>query len=234
MTPGSLWESITAAGKPRGRLHGARTAIDLADLSHRTSLGGRLEELEGCSVVLLIRNQLTAALAMIELDGVAAPHGAVPAGPGGAAPAGGDARRRSRRLRARCRGPAGRHTRCSAHRHRRHPAAAHARAAARAARDRVDPADLRHHRCAKARPALRSRASPARSPGSRAAARAVSCGAPSTTSAATAACRSSCARCTPARWCCRRRPSRWSISSRAPPPPASPTSRARPRTGAAP
>ena len=72
MTPGSLWESITAAGKPRGRLHGARTAIDLADLSHRTSLGGRLGELEGCSVVLLIRNQLAAALTMLELDGVAA------------------------------------------------------------------------------------------------------------------------------------------------------------------
>ena len=72
MTPGSLWESITAAGKPRGRLHGPRSAIDLADLSHRTSLGGRLGELEGCSVVLLIRNQLAAALTMLELDGVAA------------------------------------------------------------------------------------------------------------------------------------------------------------------
>jgi acyl-coenzyme A synthetase/AMP-(fatty) acid ligase len=72
MTPGSLWESITAAGAPRGRLHGARTAIDLADLTHRTSLGGRLGELEGCSVVLLIRNQLAAALTMLELDGVAA------------------------------------------------------------------------------------------------------------------------------------------------------------------
>ena len=71
MTPGSLWESITAAGVPPGRLHGVRTAVDLADLAHRTSLGGRLGELEDKSVLLLIRDQLAAALTMLELDGVA-------------------------------------------------------------------------------------------------------------------------------------------------------------------
>jgi acyl-coenzyme A synthetase/AMP-(fatty) acid ligase len=66
----SLWESIHAKGAPEGRLHGLRHCIPLADLAHGSSLGGRLEELRGRSVLLLIRDQLTAALVMIELDGV--------------------------------------------------------------------------------------------------------------------------------------------------------------------
>jgi len=68
----SLWESITAAGAPRGRLHGASAGVDLADLTHRTSLGNRLEELRGRSVLLAVQDPLRAALAMLELDGVAA------------------------------------------------------------------------------------------------------------------------------------------------------------------
>jgi acyl-coenzyme A synthetase/AMP-(fatty) acid ligase len=68
----SLWESINAAGTPRGRLHGIRHVIPLAELAHATSLGGRLEQLRDRSVVLLAKDQLTAALALIELDGVAA------------------------------------------------------------------------------------------------------------------------------------------------------------------
>src|SRR5579863_10029938 len=71
MTAGSLWESITAVGVPSGRLHGATTSVHLADLAHRTSLGGRLGELAGKSVLLLIHDQLSAALTMLELDGVA-------------------------------------------------------------------------------------------------------------------------------------------------------------------
>jgi acyl-coenzyme A synthetase/AMP-(fatty) acid ligase len=67
----SLWESITAEGVPRGRLHGPHAVIPLADFRHASSLGGRLEGLRGRSVVLLLKEQLTAALAMIELDGVA-------------------------------------------------------------------------------------------------------------------------------------------------------------------
>lgn len=67
----SLWESITAAGAPRGCLHGAHAVIPLADFRHASSLGGRLEELRGRSVVLVLKEQLTAALTMIELDGVA-------------------------------------------------------------------------------------------------------------------------------------------------------------------
>jgi acyl-coenzyme A synthetase/AMP-(fatty) acid ligase len=67
----SLWGSINAAGTPSGRLHGIRHVIPLAELAHTTSLGGRLEELRDRSVVLLAKDQLTAALALIELDGVA-------------------------------------------------------------------------------------------------------------------------------------------------------------------
>ena len=69
--PGALWESITAAGVPRGRLYGRYVAVALADLAHASSLDGRLEELRDRSVLLLIKDQLTAALALIELDGVA-------------------------------------------------------------------------------------------------------------------------------------------------------------------
>ena len=67
----SLWESINSAGLPGGRLHGIRHVIPLAELAHATSLGGRLEELRDRSVLLLAQDQLTAALALIELDGVA-------------------------------------------------------------------------------------------------------------------------------------------------------------------
>jgi acyl-coenzyme A synthetase/AMP-(fatty) acid ligase len=67
----SLWESINAAGTPPGRLFGIRHAIPLAELANATSLCGRLEELRDRSVVLLTKDQLTAALALIELDGVA-------------------------------------------------------------------------------------------------------------------------------------------------------------------
>jgi acyl-coenzyme A synthetase/AMP-(fatty) acid ligase len=70
--PRSLWESITAAGTPAGRLYGADVTVDLADLARGSSLGGRLEELRGRSVLLVVKDPLRAALAMLELDGVAA------------------------------------------------------------------------------------------------------------------------------------------------------------------
>jgi acyl-coenzyme A synthetase/AMP-(fatty) acid ligase len=43
----------------------------LADLVHGSALGGRGEELRGQSVVVATKDQLTAALALIELDGIA-------------------------------------------------------------------------------------------------------------------------------------------------------------------
>src|SRR5215467_10265650 len=70
--PCSLWESITAAGLPAGGLFGAAATVTLADLSRASSLGGRLEELRGRSVLLTVKDPLRAALAMLELDGVAA------------------------------------------------------------------------------------------------------------------------------------------------------------------
>ncbi|MGP8034446.1 MAG: long-chain fatty acid--CoA ligase, partial [Steroidobacteraceae bacterium] len=69
--PRSLWESISAAGVPLGRLFGAPATVNLADLAHGSSLGGRLEELRGRSVLLVVKDPLRAALAMLELDGVA-------------------------------------------------------------------------------------------------------------------------------------------------------------------
>src|SRR5215470_8343208 len=50
---------------------GAGGSVAFADLAGGTSLGGRLSELVGTSVLLSTRDQLAAALALIELDGVA-------------------------------------------------------------------------------------------------------------------------------------------------------------------
>ena len=69
--PRSLWESITAAGPPAGSLYGCGGGVALAGLAHASILGGRLEELRGRSVLLAMTDQLTAALAIAELDGVA-------------------------------------------------------------------------------------------------------------------------------------------------------------------
>jgi acyl-coenzyme A synthetase/AMP-(fatty) acid ligase len=52
-------------------LYGLETCISLNDLSSGSSLGGRLPELAGRSVLLATGVQLTTALALIELDGVA-------------------------------------------------------------------------------------------------------------------------------------------------------------------
>src|SRR5579859_1297837 len=51
--------------------HGTHGSVALADLAGGTSLAGRLEELVGRAVLLATRDQLAAALALIELDGVA-------------------------------------------------------------------------------------------------------------------------------------------------------------------
>ena len=56
---------------PAGSFNGAEASVNLADLAHTSSLGGRLEELRGRTVLIVTRSQLAAAIAMIELDGVA-------------------------------------------------------------------------------------------------------------------------------------------------------------------
>lgn len=67
-----LWELIAAVGGvPSGALYGADAIVKLADLAHGSSLGGRLEELRGRTVLIAAHDQLSAALAFLELDGVA-------------------------------------------------------------------------------------------------------------------------------------------------------------------
>jgi len=69
---GSLWGSSSAAGHlPERALWGADGSVALGDLARGSSLGGRLEELSGRCVLVATADQLTAALALIELDGVA-------------------------------------------------------------------------------------------------------------------------------------------------------------------
>src|SRR5918996_5866037 len=68
----SLWTLLSrAAPLADRRLTDARTEVRLGDLAGRTSLGGRLDRLTGRSVLVATTDQLTAALALIELDGVA-------------------------------------------------------------------------------------------------------------------------------------------------------------------
>src|SRR6266851_3848472 len=68
----SLWDCLNGAEHPSGRfLRGANASIALDDLAHGSSLGAGLEELCGRSVLVATEDQLTAALALIELDGIA-------------------------------------------------------------------------------------------------------------------------------------------------------------------
>jgi acyl-coenzyme A synthetase/AMP-(fatty) acid ligase len=67
-----LWGAMCADGQlPAGAFHGSGTVVRLAALATASSLGGQLEELRGRTVLVATRDQLTAALALIELDGVA-------------------------------------------------------------------------------------------------------------------------------------------------------------------
>jgi acyl-coenzyme A synthetase/AMP-(fatty) acid ligase len=68
----SLWESIPASTEYRlGALHAPAASVRLAELERGSCLGGRLESLRGRSVLLAGTSQLSTALALIELDGVA-------------------------------------------------------------------------------------------------------------------------------------------------------------------
>jgi acyl-coenzyme A synthetase/AMP-(fatty) acid ligase len=59
------------AGRPARHLHSIDASVALSDLVRGTSLGGRLPELRDRSVLIATADQLTSALALIELDGVA-------------------------------------------------------------------------------------------------------------------------------------------------------------------
>ena len=67
----SLRDLLNDAGDPHRQLRGLDAGVALADLVRGTSLGGRLPELIGRSVLIATADQLTAALALIELDGLA-------------------------------------------------------------------------------------------------------------------------------------------------------------------
>jgi acyl-coenzyme A synthetase/AMP-(fatty) acid ligase len=69
--PGSLRASLAAAGAASGRsLYAVQANVALVDLVCGSSLSIRLNRLAGRSVLLAARDQLAAALALIELDGV--------------------------------------------------------------------------------------------------------------------------------------------------------------------
>jgi acyl-coenzyme A synthetase/AMP-(fatty) acid ligase len=65
----SLWQAM-GAGEAERFLWGVDQGIRLNELVSGSSLGGRLDELRGRSVLLAVKDQLAAALALIELDGI--------------------------------------------------------------------------------------------------------------------------------------------------------------------
>lgn len=68
----SLWSAISAADDLSARfLFGAEGNRALSDLTEGSALYGHVDELRGRSVVIATTSQLAAALALIELDGVA-------------------------------------------------------------------------------------------------------------------------------------------------------------------
>jgi len=70
--PGSLWHWLSTAVDRSDRcLWGAHGSAALLELLRSSSLAGRLSDLRGRSVLLATREQLAAALALIELDGIA-------------------------------------------------------------------------------------------------------------------------------------------------------------------
>jgi acyl-coenzyme A synthetase/AMP-(fatty) acid ligase len=68
----SLWEPLSdPAGRPDRFIASADTQVALAEVTAGSSLDGRLPELRGRSVLISTRSQLAAALALIQIDGVA-------------------------------------------------------------------------------------------------------------------------------------------------------------------
>lgn len=70
--PSSLWSAVDAADSlPARFLSGADAKVALGDLIQGSALKGDLEQLRGRSIMIATAEQLPAALALIELDGVA-------------------------------------------------------------------------------------------------------------------------------------------------------------------
>jgi acyl-coenzyme A synthetase/AMP-(fatty) acid ligase len=67
----ALWDSIVAAAAARGgALIGPRRTVPLASLTRASCLAARLDALQGRSVIVAVRDPLTAAVVLLELDGV--------------------------------------------------------------------------------------------------------------------------------------------------------------------
>src|ERR1700721_1492999 len=67
-----LWQAVSAAGRLSERwLADAGARVGLDTLAQGSWLSRPLDELRGRSVLLAMRDQLPAALALIELDGIA-------------------------------------------------------------------------------------------------------------------------------------------------------------------
>lgn len=68
----SLWDSVARVGTSlAGALHGAGGSVALAELETGSCLDIERESLRGRSVLLALREQMSTALALIELDGIA-------------------------------------------------------------------------------------------------------------------------------------------------------------------
>jgi acyl-coenzyme A synthetase/AMP-(fatty) acid ligase len=67
-----LWDSIAPSGAAiSAEFHGRGASVALAELAAGSTFGTELETLRGRSVLIAVREQLAAALALIELDGLA-------------------------------------------------------------------------------------------------------------------------------------------------------------------
>jgi acyl-coenzyme A synthetase/AMP-(fatty) acid ligase len=68
----NLWEALARSNdQPAGIVLGPATSVALADLVSGSILGGQLEHFRGRVIVLAMRDQLSTAIALVELDGVA-------------------------------------------------------------------------------------------------------------------------------------------------------------------
>ena len=67
----SLWESISSSTAAAGVFHGRCGSVAFKELAAGSILGEKLESFRGRSVLLAMREQLSTALALLELDGVA-------------------------------------------------------------------------------------------------------------------------------------------------------------------
>jgi len=68
----SLWETVAARGAGgRGSFHAPSVSVELSRFATASCLGGQLAALRGRSVLLAMHEQVSTAIALLELDGIA-------------------------------------------------------------------------------------------------------------------------------------------------------------------